>query len=105
LVTWFDKCSNIFTFEENLYQLKQAKMEALYKIKANELDYMLIESIRKLFHDRDIIIKVTTNLDETDFLTFYPANEKHLLDNLAAEPEVKFSDDEFMEYVNKHNQS
>jgi len=76
-------------------------MEALYKIKANELDSLWIESIKKLFHDKDIIIKVSTDMDETDFLTLYPANEKHLLDNLAAEPTIKFSGDEFMEYVNK----
>jgi len=76
-------------------------MEALYKIKANDLDSVWIESIKKLFYDKNIIIKVSTNMDETDFLTMYPANEKHLIDNLAAEPTVKFSDDEFKEYVNK----
>jgi len=76
-------------------------MEALYKIKANELDSTWIESIKKLFSDKDIIIKISTEMDETDFLTMYPANEKHLLENLAAEPAVKFSGDEFKEYVNK----
>ena len=76
-------------------------MEAFYKIKANELDSTWIESIKKLFSDKDIIIKISTEMDETDFLMMYPANEKHLLENLAAEPAVKFSGDEFKEYVNK----
>jgi len=76
-------------------------MEALYKIKANELDSVWIESIKELFSGKDIIIKISTEMDETDFLTIYLANEKHLLDNLAAEPTVKFSGDEFEEYVNK----
>jgi len=75
-------------------------MEALYKIKANELDSTWIESIKKMFLNKNITIKITTDMDETDFLTMYPANEKHLLDNLAAEPTVKFSGDEFKEYVN-----
>jgi len=75
-------------------------MEARYKIKANELDSTWIESIKKMFLNKNITIKITTDMDETDFLTMYPANEKHLLDNLAAEPTVKFSGDEFKEYVN-----
>ena len=60
-------------------------MEAFYKIKADELDSWWIESVKKkLFQDKDLIIKVFTDMDETDFLTQYPANEKHLLDNMAA---------------------
>jgi len=78
-------------------------MEALYKLKPNELNSIWIESIKKMFKDKTIIIKISTDLDETDYLTSYPANEKHLLDNIAAEPAVKFSGDEFMEYVNKQS--
>lgn len=40
-------------------------------------------------------------MDETDFLTLYPANEKHLLENIAAESTKTFTDDELMEYVDK----
>jgi len=40
-------------------------------------------------------------MDETDYLTQYPANEKHLLDNMAAEPAKKFTGDELVEYVEK----
>jgi hypothetical protein len=34
-------------------------------------------------------------------LTSYPANEKHLLENIAAEPTKTFTGDEFMKYVDK----
>ena len=40
---------------------------------------------------------------ETDFLTLYPANEKHLLENIAAEPAKTFTGDEFMEYVDQQS--
>ena len=76
-------------------------MEALYKIKTSELDSLWIESIKKLFKNKSIVIKVTSEMDETDYLTFYPANEKHLLDNMASEPVIRFTGDEFREYVNK----
>lgn len=76
-------------------------MEALYKVKANELDSLWIESIKKLFQDKNLIIKVTADMDETDYLTLDPANEKHLLENMAAEPSIIFKGDEFQEYVNK----
>ncbi len=76
-------------------------MEALYKIKTSELDSLWIESIKKLFKNKSIIIKVTSEMDETDYLTMYPANENHLLDNMAAEPVIRFTGDEFREYVNK----
>jgi hypothetical protein len=75
-------------------------MEALYKIKTSELDNQWIESIKKLFKNKSIVIKVTSEMDETDYLTLYSANEKHLLDNMAAEPAIRFSGDEFKEYVN-----
>jgi len=76
-------------------------MEVLYKIKSSELDLPWIESVQKLFKNKSIIIKVSTEMDETDYLTLYPANEKHLLDNIAAEPVIRFTGNEFREYVDK----
>ena len=58
---------------------------------------------KKLFQDKDLIIKVFTDMDETDFLTQYPANEKHLLENIAAEPVKTFTGDELMDYVKKQS--
>ena len=60
-----------------------------------------MDTIKKLFNGKEITITISTGTDETTYLTMNPANEKHLLDNLAAEPSIKFSGDEFMEYVNK----
>ena len=76
-------------------------MEALYKIKSNELDMPWIESVQKLFKNKSIIIRVSTEMDETDYLTLYPANEKQLLNNIAAEPVVTFKGDQFKEFVNE----
>ena len=76
-------------------------MEAIYKLKANEINSNLMDTIKKLFNGKEITITISTEIDETTYLTINSANEKHLLDNLAAEPAIKFSGDEFMEYVNK----
>ena len=76
-------------------------MEAIYKLNANEISSNLMNTIQKLFGGKDITISITSETDETTYLTSNPANEKHLLDNLAAEPTIKFSGDEFMDYVNK----
>jgi hypothetical protein len=78
-------------------------MEALFKIKANDIDRNFIESIRKLFQGKETVIKVTTELDDTAFLSYYTANEKHILDNIVAEPTARFSGDEFQKFVdNSH---
>ena len=76
-------------------------MEAIYKLKANEINSNLMDTIKKLFSGKEITITISTETDETSYLTLNPANEKHLLNNLAAEPAIKFSGDEFMEYINK----
>jgi len=76
-------------------------MEAIYKLSANEIDSNLISSIKKLFGQKEITITITSEPDETTYLTMNPANEKHLLDNIVAEPVIKFSGDEFKSYVEK----
>ena len=77
-------------------------MEAIYKLKANEINPNLMNTIKKLFGSKEITITIISETDETDYLTIDPANEKHLLENIAAEPAIKFSGDEFMDYVNQH---
>jgi len=74
-------------------------MEALFKLNAGDLDLNFVESIRKLFHGKEIIIKVSSEMDDTTFLSLYEANEKHILDNIAAEPTTHFSGDEFQKFV------
>ena len=74
-------------------------MEAIYKLKANEINPNLIETIKKLFGSEDITITITTEPDETEYLTAYPANKKHLLESMAQEPTISFTADEFEIHV------
>jgi len=76
-------------------------MQAIYKLKATEINAGFVDAIKKLFKGKEITITITSEPDETTFLTMDPANEKHLMDNLAAEPAKKFTGDEFVEYVSK----
>ena len=75
-------------------------MEAIYKIKASEIDLGLITAIKSLFKDREVTITVSTELDETEYLTSNPVNEKHLLDNMASDHMVKYSGEEFETFIN-----
>lgn len=61
-------------------------MEAIYKLKANEINPNLMETIKKLFGSKEITITITTESDETEYLTSNPVNKKQLL---AAIKEVK----------------
>ena len=74
-------------------------MEAIYKLKSTELNNAFIEAIKGLFKGKDVVIKISEDIDETDFLTQYPANEKHILNNIAAEPTMKFNDKEFQDLI------
>ena len=74
-------------------------MEAIYKLKANEINPNLIETIKKLFGSDNITITITTEPDETEYLTAYPANKKHLLESMAQEPIISFTADEFEKHV------
>jgi len=76
-------------------------MEALYKIKADQIDNNFIESIKKLFADEEIVIRITSYADDTEYLSKYPANEKHILENMVAEPAKRFTGDEFNEHSSK----
>ncbi len=84
-------------------------MEALFKIRANDIDHNFMEAIRKLFQGKEIVIKVSTEMDDTAFLSYYSSNEKHILDNIAAEPTEHFAGDEFQnmkisDFMKKGNQ-
>lgn len=77
-------------------------MEALFKLKAGDLDRNFIESIQKLFHGKEIFIRVSAEMDDTTFLSLYEENEKHILDNIAAEPAAHFSGDEFQKFIDSN---
>jgi len=74
-------------------------MEAIYKLKANEINTNLIDTIKKLFSGKEITITITTEPDETTYLTMNPANKKHLLENIASEPTISFTTGEFEKHV------
>ncbi len=76
-------------------------MEAIYKLKANEIDNNLMVTIKKLFSGKEITISITTEPDETTYLTMNPANEKHLKESMAEEPSVRFTPEEFNKAVSK----
>ena len=76
-------------------------MEAIYKLNANEISPNLIDTIKKLFRGKEITITITTEPDETAYLTMNPANKKHLLESIAQEPSVKFTPKEFREMIDK----
>lgn len=77
-------------------------MEAQYKLKANEIDLAFIEAIKKLFAEKDIVIRITEELDETEFLSRYKANEDHIIENIVAEPSKIFKGQEFEAYTSKN---
>ena len=73
-------------------------MEALYKLTAEEINASFIESVKKLFRGKDLVIRITSYADDTEYLSQYPANEKHILENMVAEPVKRFSENEFSDY-------
>jgi hypothetical protein len=76
-------------------------MEAIYKLKANEISPQLMDTIKKLFKGKEITITISSEPDETTYLTMNPANEKHLMESIAQEPTVRFTPEEFKDMVNK----
>ena len=76
-------------------------MEALYKLNSKEINARFIESVKKLFSDKDVIIRITSCSDDSEFLAQYPANESHIRTNMVAEPVITFTGDEFGDYSSK----
>ncbi len=53
--------------------------ETTYRTRANEVGQALIDSIKKMYGDKEIEIIVIEQEDETDFLLKSPANREQLL--------------------------
>lgn len=74
-------------------------MEAIYKLKANEISPKLMETIKKLFQGKEITITVSTISDETSYLIQNPENEKYLMESIGQEPIVRFTPTEFQKKI------
>jgi hypothetical protein len=74
-------------------------MEAIFRIQSSEFDEKLFLNIKKMFEGKPVTIIITTELDETGYLSANPANRKHLLENIASEPTVIFTPEEFNRHV------
>lgn len=74
-------------------------METTIKIASGELTEELLKKIQQLFEGRAVTITISTELDETGYLFASEANKKHLLENMASEPKVVFTAQEFDKHV------
>ena len=76
-------------------------MEAIYKLKASELDISLIKAIKSLFKGKEVTIIVSADMDETSYLTADRINEKHILDNMVSDKEIHYKGEEFKSFVDE----
>jgi len=74
-------------------------MEAMFKILPSEFNESLFSQIKKMVEGKSVTIIISTDMDETDYLTSNPANEKHLLRSMASEPYITFTPEEFNKHV------
>jgi hypothetical protein len=74
-------------------------MEAIFKIKPTEFNERLLFQIKKMFEGKKVTITISTEMDETSYLSANPTNKKHLLENMASEPTVSFNPEEFEKHV------
>lgn len=75
-------------------------MEAIIRINADELDEKMFQNIKKMFAGKHVTITISTEADETGYLTANPVNRKKLLESIASEPSVTFTPGEFENHVN-----
>ena len=57
-------------------------MDAIYRLKADELDQDFLDALKAMFKDKEIEIAVYER-DETSYLLRSPANRQHLLQAVA----------------------
>jgi hypothetical protein len=74
-------------------------MEAIYRLNASEIDSGFMKAIKELFKEKEVIITVSTHVDETMYLTMSKSNLEHLKKSMAEEPSIRFTPDEFNKFV------
>jgi hypothetical protein len=76
-------------------------MEAILKISPSEFNENLFFQLKKMFEGKTVTIIITSETDETAYLTANPANHNHLIEGIANEPHITFSYKEFNDHVKK----
>ena len=76
-------------------------MEAIFKIEPNEFNEEFFLRLKNLFKDKTVTIAISTDIDETSYLTMNLVNKKHLLESIAQEPTIHFTLEEFNDKVSK----
>ena len=74
-------------------------MEVTFKIQPTEFDERLFRQIKRMFEGKTVTITIATEMDETGYLNANPANRRHLMENMVAEPTVSFTPAEFEKHV------
>lgn len=74
-------------------------MQATFKINADELSDRLLQAIKEMFKGKAVTITITSETDDSAYLTSNLANRKHLEDSMVSEPVIKFTGPEFEEHV------
>ena len=74
-------------------------MEAIFKIEPTEFNQKLFQNIKKMVEGKHVTITISTELDETGYLNANQANRQHLLENMAQEPTISFTPEEFDKHV------
>lgn len=59
-------------------------MVSTFTLRTDELNETLIETIKKLFVDKEIEIIVQDVQTDTDYLLRTPANKRHLLESISS---------------------
>ncbi|MBI4647361.1 MAG: hypothetical protein HY738_12440 [Bacteroidia bacterium] len=79
-------------------------METVFYLKPSDLNINFLQTIKSLFENKDIVISVKDDMDETEYLLKEPANKKKLLQSVKNIENnknlIRFTPDEF-EKLNK----
>ncbi len=74
-------------------------MEVIFKLNTSEIDVTMIDSIKKIFGGRDVVIQITSVSEDTSYLLSSKANKEHLMESMANEAEKTFTEKEFDTHV------
>jgi antitoxin YefM len=65
--------------------MKEADMEAIYRLRTDELNEDFINTLKSVYYAKAIEIRVQETEDETEYLLKDEANREHLMRAIAAD--------------------